>query len=185
MYASVIGQRCTIGPGAVLRDAYIFDDTTVGAGCVVEGSIVGTRVSLGDNARVPRGCLIADGVVIGAGAKLRNFERVSKRRAAAAAAAAATPSQTADDDGSDGDDEDDDSDLEDAEASACDVAFSSILAVARRVAHGGYVPALQMRKTSRLSLAQVRTLSFGHTGHLTTKTRSTSGNPTTISGSCE
>ena len=123
MHASVIGQRCTIGPGAVLRDAYIFDDTTVGAGCVVEGSIVGTHVSLGDNARVPRGCLIADGVVIGAGAKLRNFERVSKRRAAAA-----TPSQTADDDGSDGDDEeDDDSDLEEAEASACDVAFSFFL----------------------------------------------------------
>ena len=183
MYASVIGQRCTIGPGAVLRDAYIFDDTTVGAGCVVEGSIVGTHVSLGDNARVPRGCLIADGVVIGAGAKLRNFERVSKRRAAAAPT---TPSQTADDDGSDGDDEeDDDSDLEDAEASACDVAFSFILAVARRVAHGGYVPALQTRKTSRLSLVQDLTLLFGPMGHLTTRMSSTSGNPTTISGSCE
>ena len=107
IHASVIGQRCTIGPGAVLRDAYIFDDTHVGAGAVVEGSIIGARVTLGDGARVPRGCLIADGVAIGANAKLRKFERVSKKRE--------ERSQN-EGDGSDGDDEESDSELEEVEA---------------------------------------------------------------------
>ncbi|KAI0720955.1 nucleotide-diphospho-sugar transferase [Cerioporus squamosus] len=114
VHASVIGQRCTIGPGATLRDAYIFDDTEVGAGCVVEGSIIGSRVKLGRGVRVPRGCVIADGVVIGEGARLRKFERVSKRRVA-------TPK--AGDDGSDGDDEEDeDSELEEVEAHQEDAA---------------------------------------------------------------
>ena len=108
IHASVVGERCTIGPGASLRDAYIFDDTEVGPGCVVEGSIVGSHVRLGRGVRVPRGCIIADGVVIGEGARLRTFERVSKKRAVAAKAA---------DDGSDGDDEDDeDSELDEVEA---------------------------------------------------------------------
>ncbi|KAI0665130.1 nucleotide-diphospho-sugar transferase [Cubamyces menziesii] len=106
VHSSVIGQRCTIGPGAVLRDAYIFDDTHVGAGCVVEGSIVGARVRLGDRCRIPRGCLIADGVVIGEEAKLRRFERVSRTREALRA-----------ENGEDADDEDEeDSDLDEVEA---------------------------------------------------------------------
>ncbi|KAI0328553.1 nucleotide-diphospho-sugar transferase [Cubamyces sp. BRFM 1775] len=106
VHSSVIGQRCTIGPGAILRDAYIFDDTHVGAGCVVEGSIVGARVRLGDRCRIPRGCLIADGVIIGEEAKLRRFERVSRTREALRA-----------ENGEDADDEDEeDSDLEEVEA---------------------------------------------------------------------
>ncbi|KAI0375033.1 nucleotide-diphospho-sugar transferase [Pilatotrama ljubarskyi] len=105
VHASVIGQRCKIGAGAVLRNAYIFDDTYVGAGCVVEGSIIGARVRLGDRCRVPRGCLIADDVVIGEGAKLRKFERVSKKRDAKKAGT-----------GEDADDEEEDSDLEEVEA---------------------------------------------------------------------
>ncbi|KAI9065143.1 nucleotide-diphospho-sugar transferase [Trametes sanguinea] len=107
VHASVIGQRCTIGPGAVLRNAYIFDDTHIGAGCVVEGSIVGARVRLGDRCSVPRGCLIADGVVIGEGAKLRKFERVSRKREALKA----EHPEDADEE-----DEEEDSDLEEVEA---------------------------------------------------------------------
>ncbi|KAI0362257.1 nucleotide-diphospho-sugar transferase [Trametes cingulata] len=105
VHASVIGQRCKIGAGAVLRNAYIFDDTHVGAGCVVEGSIIGARVRLGDRCRVPRGCLIADDVVIGEGAKLRKFERVSKKRDMKKAGK-----------DEDADDEEEDSDLEEVEA---------------------------------------------------------------------
>ncbi|KAI0647184.1 nucleotide-diphospho-sugar transferase [Trametes meyenii] len=109
--SSVIGQRCTIGPGAVLRDAYIFDDTHVGPGCVVEGSIVGTHVRLGSGCRVPRGCLIADGVVIGEGAKLRKFERVSKKREARE-----EEEEEEEEDADDEDEEEEDSDLEEVEA---------------------------------------------------------------------
>ncbi|EIW60017.1 translation initiation factor eIF2B catalytic subunit epsilon [Trametes versicolor FP-101664 SS1] len=108
VHSSVIGQRCTVGAGAVLRDAYIFDDTHIGAGCVVEGSIIGERVRIGDRCRVPRGCLIAEGVVIGDNAKLRRFERVSKKRDAEEAAD--------DEDADDEDEEEEDSDLEEVEA---------------------------------------------------------------------
>ena len=145
MHASVVGQRCTIGPGAVLRDAYVFDDTHVGAGCVVEGSIVGARVRLGDGCHVPRGCLVADGVVIGPGAHLRNFERVSKKRDAPARAA---------DDGSDGDDEeDDDSDLEEVEAST----YSIVADYGACVAELEHMASLQTRKVLLPSWVQIQT----------------------------
>ena len=107
VHASVIGQRCTIGPGAVLREAYVFDDTHIGAGAVVEGSIIGARVTLGDGARIPRGCLIANSIVIRVDAKLRKFERVSKKREE-------RPSR--EEDGSNGDNEESDSELEEVEA---------------------------------------------------------------------
>jgi NDP-sugar pyrophosphorylase family protein len=73
---SVIGKRCVIGPGARVTDAYIFDDTVLGADVVVARSIVGSRVSVGPRSVVPRGCLVGDGVVLGEGAQLRPFERV-------------------------------------------------------------------------------------------------------------
>jgi UDP-3-O-[3-hydroxymyristoyl] glucosamine N-acyltransferase len=73
---SVIGKRCVIGPGARVTDAYIFDDTVLGAGVVVARSIVGSRVSVGPRSVVPRGCLVGDGVVLGEDAQLRPFERV-------------------------------------------------------------------------------------------------------------
>ncbi len=111
VHSSVIGQRCTIGAGAVLRDAYIFDDTHIGAGCVVEGTIIGERVRIGDRCRIPRGCLIAEGVVIGDNAKLRRFERVSKKRDAEEA--------VGDEDADDEDEEEEDSDLEEVEARMC------------------------------------------------------------------
>ncbi|CDO72848.1 hypothetical protein BN946_scf185002.g33 [Trametes cinnabarina] len=107
VHASVIGQRCKIGPGVVLRNAYVFDDTQIGAGCVIENSIVGARVRLGDRCHVPRGCLIADGVVIGEGTKLRKFERVSRKREAA------KPEQAND---ANDEEAEEDSDLEEVEA---------------------------------------------------------------------
>jgi NDP-sugar pyrophosphorylase family protein len=84
---SVLGTRCVVGPGARITHAYIFDDTTLGAGAIVERAIIGHRVSIGAGAQVPRGCLIGDGVVLGKGAHLRPFERVSVKDAEAPGAA--------------------------------------------------------------------------------------------------
>jgi len=78
--ASVIGKECKIGAGTVIRDSYIFDGTSIGPECVIERSIVGTGVVMGEKSRVSRGCLIGDGVVLGPGSTLKPFERLSVKR---------------------------------------------------------------------------------------------------------
>ncbi|KAL6305413.1 nucleotide-diphospho-sugar transferase [Sparassis latifolia] len=118
VHASVIGQRCTIGPNAVLRNAYIGDDTQVGARTVVEQSIVGARVSIGEGSTVRAGCLVGDGVVLGRGAKLERFERLSRKREKIARADA--------DEDEDGDDEGEDSELEEVEANQSEDVISII-----------------------------------------------------------
>ncbi|KAG1891245.1 nucleotide-diphospho-sugar transferase [Suillus subluteus] len=72
--ASVLGQRL------VVRNSYLFDGAVVGPNCVVEHSIIGSGVHIKEHTRVERGCLIADGVVVGPQAKLAPFSRLSKRR---------------------------------------------------------------------------------------------------------
>ena len=86
----------------MISNSYIFDNTHIGSNCVIERSIIGSNVRIKDNSNVPRGCLIADSVVIGPSAKLEPFDRLSARR-----------------DSLDGelDDEEHDSDLEDVETS--------------------------------------------------------------------
>ncbi|EKM55374.1 uncharacterized protein PHACADRAFT_120708 [Phanerochaete carnosa HHB-10118-sp] len=78
--ASVIGQRCTIGPNVTLSRAYVFDDTHIDADTAVEQSIIGRGVRIGEGSNIERGCLVGDGVILGKGARLRSFERVSRRR---------------------------------------------------------------------------------------------------------
>ncbi|RDB21277.1 Translation initiation factor eIF-2B subunit epsilon [Hypsizygus marmoreus] len=101
--ASVIGENCVIGTGSIIRNSYIFDGTVIGADCVIERSIIGANVTIKDSTQVQRGCLIGDGVVVGPFAKLKPFERLSKKRDA-------TDGQPSDAD------EEVDSDLEDVEA---------------------------------------------------------------------
>lgn len=100
--ASVIGQRCTIGTGSRISDSYIFEGAVIGEHCIIERSIIGADVQVKDGSRVPKGCLLADGVIIGPDASLQPFERLSVSRDEA-------------DVGSD--DEDEDSDIEEVEAS--------------------------------------------------------------------
>ncbi|KAI9510867.1 nucleotide-diphospho-sugar transferase [Russula earlei] len=77
---STIGARCSIGAGTALRNAYIFDDVTIGPSCVLESCIVGAGVQIGEGSRIDRGSLIGDGVKLGPGTVLKSFERVSKQR---------------------------------------------------------------------------------------------------------
>ncbi|EIN07464.1 nucleotide-diphospho-sugar transferase [Punctularia strigosozonata HHB-11173 SS5] len=103
VYSSTIGQRCVIGPSAVVRHSYIFDDTVIGANAFVDRAIVGAGVKVGEGSRIERGALVADGVVLGKGARLRPFERVSRKRVQ--------------EDGHESDDEsDEDSELEDIDS---------------------------------------------------------------------
>jgi translation initiation factor eIF-2B subunit epsilon len=75
--SSVIGQRCIIASGAVVRNSYIFDGTIIGAGSVIDQSIVGAGVRIGEKGTLAKGCLVADGVILGPGAKLSPYDRVS------------------------------------------------------------------------------------------------------------
>lgn len=118
--ASVIGQNCTIGAGSIIRDSYIFENTTIGARCVVERSIIGARVMIKDGSHVPQGCLIDEGVVIGPCANLEPYERLSVRRNGI------TGAKDGDKDEADIDDDDYDSDIEEVEASKLKLSSGSL-----------------------------------------------------------
>jgi translation initiation factor eIF-2B subunit epsilon len=78
--ASTLGARCSVGPDTVLRNAYVFDDVTIGPNCVLESCIIGAGVQVGEGSRIARGSLVADGVKLGPGTVLMPFERVSRRK---------------------------------------------------------------------------------------------------------
>jgi len=75
----VLGQQCTIGAGSVIQNSYLFDGVVVGPNCTIEHSILSAGVQIKDGSRVERGCLVGDGVVVGPGARLLPFERLSRR----------------------------------------------------------------------------------------------------------
>ena len=64
-YQDYQDDRCTIEANVALPNAYIFDDTHIGAGSVIDHSIVGSNMHVGAKTMIGRGCLIAHGVVFG------------------------------------------------------------------------------------------------------------------------
>lgn len=110
--ASTIGARCYIGAGTVLRNAYLFDDVTIGPNCVLESCIVGSGVRVDEGSRIARGSLVADGVKLGSGTVLRPFERVSRRKQRS------NPTTIGEFVQDEGDEGEADSELEEAEQSA-------------------------------------------------------------------
>ncbi|KAH8117331.1 nucleotide-diphospho-sugar transferase [Phellopilus nigrolimitatus] len=103
---SVLGANCVLGQGAVVTDSILWDDVRVEHGCVVEGSVLGRGVVVLAGSRVDRGCLIADGVVIGPEARVKRLTRVSRKRRTVGEGGKA--------------DEDEDEELEDVEAAQTD-----------------------------------------------------------------
>ncbi|EIM90142.1 nucleotide-diphospho-sugar transferase [Stereum hirsutum FP-91666 SS1] len=78
--ASSLGANCSIGANTIIRNSYLFDGVVVGANCIIDCSIIGAGVEIGESSRVARGSLVADGVRLGPAARLAKFERVSRRR---------------------------------------------------------------------------------------------------------
>ncbi|MEL7536983.1 MAG: bifunctional UDP-N-acetylglucosamine diphosphorylase/glucosamine-1-phosphate N-acetyltransferase GlmU [Pseudomonadota bacterium] len=70
----VLGDRVHIGPGAVIVDSEIGDDTVVHPQCVLEQARVGARCQIGPFARLRPGAEFAEG------AKAGNFVEVKKAR---------------------------------------------------------------------------------------------------------
>ncbi|KAG8217822.1 hypothetical protein J3R82DRAFT_5987 [Butyriboletus roseoflavus] len=108
--ASVLGQRCVIGAGSIVRNSYLFDGVVVGPNCVIEYSIVGAGVQIKETSRVERGCLIGDKVTIGPQARMEPFQKLSKK----------CQDDHEEDDNEEEDDDDDDDDEEEEEEEADD-----------------------------------------------------------------
>ncbi|HSN18199.1 MAG TPA: bifunctional UDP-N-acetylglucosamine diphosphorylase/glucosamine-1-phosphate N-acetyltransferase GlmU [Gammaproteobacteria bacterium] len=69
-----LGDRVKIGPGAVIRDCEIGDDTEILAHCVLEGAVIGRKVRIGPFARVRPESVLGDESHVG------NFVEVKKTR---------------------------------------------------------------------------------------------------------
>ena len=67
-----LGDRVSIGPGCVIRNAVIGADTIVQAHCVIEDAVVGSNVRIGPFARIRPETRLADDVHIG------NFVEIKK-----------------------------------------------------------------------------------------------------------
>ena len=69
-----LGDRVKIGPGAVIKDCEIGDDTEVLAHCVLDGAVIGREVRIGPFARIRPESVLGDESHVG------NFVEVKKTR---------------------------------------------------------------------------------------------------------
>jgi bifunctional UDP-N-acetylglucosamine pyrophosphorylase/glucosamine-1-phosphate N-acetyltransferase len=67
-----LGDRVRVGPGCVIRDAEIGDDTQVLAHCVIEGAVIGPGCSIGPFSRFRPTSTLAAGVHIGNFVEVKN-----------------------------------------------------------------------------------------------------------------
>jgi bifunctional UDP-N-acetylglucosamine pyrophosphorylase/glucosamine-1-phosphate N-acetyltransferase len=69
-----LGNRVKIGPGAVIKDCELGDDTEVLAHCVLDGAKIGSKVRIGPFARIRPESVLGDESHVG------NFVEVKKTR---------------------------------------------------------------------------------------------------------
>ena len=67
-----LGDRVRVGPGCVIRDAQIGDDTQVLAHCVIDGAVIGPGCSIGPFSRFRPTSTLAAGVHIGNFVEVKN-----------------------------------------------------------------------------------------------------------------
>ncbi len=68
---AILSERVSVGKGATVRDTIVFEQTTLSENCIVEGAIVGEGVTVGRDARIKKGSIIAGQVFIPDGAIIR------------------------------------------------------------------------------------------------------------------
>lgn len=64
---AVLGSRCEVGEGAIVRDSVLWDHVRVGDRAVVDGSIVASRAEIGPDAHIEAESVIGHDVAIAAG----------------------------------------------------------------------------------------------------------------------
>lgn len=76
---SVLGSQVSVGAGSVVSGAHVWQDTRIGANCLLERCIVANDVRILDSVKISRGCLIGPGCTIGPNVTLAPFSRVGAR----------------------------------------------------------------------------------------------------------
>ena len=61
---TILSRGVEVDEGSTIRDSIIFEYTSLGRDCVVDGAIVGERVTVGAGTRIGRGAMIAGEVSI-------------------------------------------------------------------------------------------------------------------------
>ncbi|XP_062518450.1 translation initiation factor eIF-2B subunit epsilon-like [Corticium candelabrum] len=75
--SSVIGQRCRIGSNVCLNGAHIWNDVVIGDNVGIKKSILCDHVNVEAGAKIPEGCIICFGVIIGSDCKLKPGSKVT------------------------------------------------------------------------------------------------------------
>ena len=76
-----LGDRVRLGPGSVVRDAEIGDDTQVLPHCVIEGAVIGPKCNIGPFARFRPTSRVATGVHIGNFVEVKNSTMAEESKA--------------------------------------------------------------------------------------------------------
>lgn len=76
-----LGNRVRIGPGCVVRDSEIGDDTEIFPFCVLDGASIGASARIGPFARMRPTCMLADGVHIGNFVEVKNSSLATQSKA--------------------------------------------------------------------------------------------------------
>ncbi len=72
----VLGAATRVGAESQIRDSVVFDDSHIGAGVKIAGSLLGYGVVVGDKVEVPDGSVIGDGEQIADGQVLERGSRI-------------------------------------------------------------------------------------------------------------
>ena len=76
-----LGDRVRVGPGCVIKDAEIGDDTQILAHCVIEGAVIGPNCNIGPFSRFRPTSRLAGGVHIGNFVEVKNSTMADESKA--------------------------------------------------------------------------------------------------------
>ncbi|KAI9164442.1 translation initiation factor eIF-2B epsilon subunit, GEF [Blastocladiella emersonii ATCC 22665] len=74
----VVGRDCKIGRNVRLANAYLWDGCSVGDGVVVEHAILARNAAVRDRVTLARGCILGQGVVVGADTAVPPHTRIER-----------------------------------------------------------------------------------------------------------
>lgn len=80
LHQSVLGSSVKVGSRSSVSGSYVWANTTIGAGCTIERSILGANVKILDGVKINKGCIVADGCVVGPNVELAAFSRIANKK---------------------------------------------------------------------------------------------------------
>ncbi|EST08731.1 Bacterial transferase hexapeptide repeat [Kalmanozyma brasiliensis GHG001] len=77
---SVLGSNVKVASRTAISGSYIWDNAAIGADCTIERSIIGKNVRILDGVKINKGCIVADGCVVGPNVELAAFSRIANKK---------------------------------------------------------------------------------------------------------